>query len=860
MSEVFSILSWYLVITLVGISALPLAFRFFNKLPGRGVMLARPLGLLIWAFVFWLLNSLGILQNDLGGQIAAFVVLLVLSTLALRGGKFHELLDWLKKSKRTIRVSEVLFVLLFIGWAWIRGMNPEAAYTEKPMELAFINSILRSPSLPPQDPWLSGYAISYYYFGYVMIAMLARITAVPASVAFNLSSALWFAMTAAALYGVVYDITSIWGKREGLTEGFSRRAGLLGPLFVLVISTVEGVLEFLHSGGIFWKDAGNGVLTSRFWTWLGILDLNVPPSTPFDWIPSRTSGWLWWRGSRVIQDMTLSGANVEVIDEFPFFSYLLSDLHPHLLAVPFALLAVAVALNLFAGARLYLNEDNRITAWLKNWTFWLTALILGSLGFINTWDFPIYVGLFCLVWAFMRYQSEGWNISILWNFIKNGLVLGIAGFVLYLPFYLGFDSQAGGILPSLEFMTRGVHFWILFAALLIPLFAFVIDCFKDSYNRKNFLAGLKIVSILLVGLFVLSMLYGGLLLSLQEFGPQLATSANGTVDYLGFKFTQAGDALAGVHGNFPAGEVLLQGLLRRIKAPGTWLTLGILLAFILTVLIGRDQKLVQGCDAVDEVNGEEGIILSTGKQVRIESFILILTVLGVLLTLFPEYLYLRDQFGTRMNTIFKFYYQAWILWGIAAAAGSAILFRKLRGWRMIVFQVLWVLTVFAGLTYPAVMLWNKTGQFSMKEWTLDGNAYFQRYYPGDYAAITWLQQAPLGVVVEAVGGSYTDYARVSTRSGQPAVLGWPGHESQWRGGGEEMGSRFADVQLLYETGDWTETSRLLDGYNVRYVVVGNLERTTYKVNEEKFNQMLTMVYRNEEVTIYEVSANAGASE
>ena len=860
MSEVFNILSWYLVITLVGISALPLAFRFFNKLPGRGVMLARPLGLLIWAFVFWLLNSLGILQNDLGGQIAAFIVLLVLSTLALRGGKFHELLDWLKTSKRTIRVSEVLFVLLFIGWAWIRGMNPEAAYTEKPMELAFINSILRSPSLPPQDPWLSGYAISYYYFGYVMIAMLARITTVPASVAFNLSSALWFAMTAAALYGVVYDITSIWGKREGLTEGFSRRAGLLGPLFVLVISTVEGVLEFLHSGGIFWKDAGNGVLTSRFWTWLGILDLNVPPSTPFDWIPSRTSGWLWWRGSRVIQDMTLSGANVEVIDEFPFFSYLLSDLHPHLLAVPFALLAVAVALNLFAGARLYLNEDNRITAWLKNWTFWLTALILGSLGFINTWDFPIYVGLFCLVWAFMRYQSEGWNISILWNFIKNGLVLGIAGFVLYLPFYLGFDSQAGGILPSLEFMTRGVHFWVLFAALLIPQFAFIIYCFKESYDRKNFLAGIKIVTILLVLLFVLSTLYGGLLLSLQQIGPQLATSTNASIAVLGLKLSQAGEALAGVHGNFPAGEVLLQGLLRRIKAPGTWLTLGILLAFILTVLIGRDQKLVQGCDAVDEVNGEEGIILSTGKQVRIESFILILTVLGVLLTLFPEYLYLRDQFGTRMNTIFKFYYQAWILWGIAAAAGSAILFRKLRGWRMIVFQVLWVLTVFAGLTYPAVMLWNKTGQFSMKEWTLDGNAYFQRYYPGDYAAITWLQQAPLGVVVEAVGGSYTDYARVSTRSGQPAVLGWPGHESQWRGGGEEMGSRFADVQLLYETGDWTETSRLLDGYNVRYVVVGNLERTTYKVNEEKFNQMLTMVYRNEEVTIYEVSANAGASE
>ena len=856
MGEIFSILSWYLVITLIGISALPLAYRFFHQIPSKGITLARPLGLLIWAFVFWLFNSLGILQNDLGGQIAAFFALLVLSALALRGSKVHELLAWLKTNSRTIWVGEVLFVLMFIGWAWIRGMNPEAAYTEKPMELAFINSILQSPSFPPQDPWLSGYAISYYYFGYVMIAMITRVTAVSASVAFNLTSALWFAMTAAALYGVVYDITSLWGQREGVTEGFSRRAGLLGPLFVLIISTVEGVLEFLHSGGVFWRETGNGVLTSRFWTWLGILDLNVPPTVPFDWIPSRPGGWLWWRGSRVIQDMTLSGANVEVIDEFPFFSYLLSDLHPHLLAVPFALLAVAASLNLFAGARLYIRKETSITGWAKNWTFWLTALILGSLGFINTWDFPIYVGLFCLVWAFMRYQSEGWKTGILWNFLKNGLVLGIAGFVLYLPFYLGFDSQAGGILPSLEFMTRGVHFWILFAALLVPLIAFCIYSFKRLGDRQSLLAGLKITAILLVAFFVLSMLYGGLLLSLQQIGPQLSTSANVSISSIGIKLTQAGDALAGVHGNFPAGEILLQGLLRRIKAPGTWLTLGGMLVLILAVLDRRDQK---PSFSAEESAGAGDKTASAGKNGTIESFILILALLGALLTLFPEYLYLRDQFGTRMNTIFKFYYQAWILWGIASAAGSAILFHKLRGWRMIAFQVLWVLVVFAGLTYPALMLWNKTEQFSAKDWTLDGNAYFQRYFPGDYAAITWLQQAPLGVVTEAVGGSYTDYARVSTRSGQPAVLGWPGHESQWRGGGEEMGSRYSDMQLLYESGDWNETSRLLDGYNVRYVYVGNLERSSYRVNEEKFNQMLTVVYRNEEVTIYEVPVELGVS-
>ena len=62
----------------------------------------------------------------------------------------------------------------------------DAAGTEKPMELAFINAIMRSPTFPPSDPWLSGYAISYYYFGYVLVALLAKLTALPGAVAFNL--------------------------------------------------------------------------------------------------------------------------------------------------------------------------------------------------------------------------------------------------------------------------------------------------------------------------------------------------------------------------------------------------------------------------------------------------------------------------------------------------------------------------------------------------------------------------------------------------------------------------------------------------------------------------------------------------
>jgi YYY domain-containing protein len=853
MSQAINIFVWYLVGTFVGVIALPLVFRFFPSLPSRGFALARPLGLLIWGFTFWLLASFGVLQNDLGGQVLAALVFLAFSLMQMKGTRKEALLTWLRQNLRTVLTIEGLFLFVFLVWVLVRGMNPEVTYTEKPMELAFINSILRSTSFPPQDPWLSGYAISYYYFGYVMVAMLTRFSGVAAATAFNLANASWLAMTAVALYGIVFDL-SLASARNSYhqtvkeVENFARRAGFLGPLFVLLMSTYEGVLEILHAGGLFWKVDPQGQLSSRFWNWLSILDLNQPPPQPFDWIPSRGGGWLWWRGSRVLQDLSLSGQHIEVIDEFPFFSYLLADLHPHVLAMPFTLLAIALAMNLFFDGETYLQQSRRLLDWARNKNFWLTALVLGSLAFINTWDFPIYVGLFCLVWSFKAYRASGWKPGLLAEFLKNGLVLGVAGVVLYLPFYFGFGSQAGGVLPSLEFMTRGIHFWVLFAVLLVPISAFCLYQAKRKLGWSDFWKGARFTLVLFSVLFFLMVFYGALLLSFQAWGAGLSASSNPYLSALGVKMTQGGAAFAGVHAGYPAGEILKASLLRRLQAPGTWLTLAALLTITLSVLLKR--KTAQSVE-----------ISAEGEHLRItngaEELIYFLVLFGLLLTIIPEFFYLRDQFGTRMNTIFKFYFQAWVFWGIAAASGSAVLFRQLRGWRGSVFQILWILVVAGGLFYPVIMLTDKTNSFSMKGWTLDGNAYIQKFNPEEYAAIGWLQDAPMGVVVEAVGGSYTDYARISTRTGLPTLLGWPGHESQWRGGGEEMGSRFADIQQLYETTDWNEAWRTLRDYNVRYVYIGSLERSTYRVSPSKFDSHLPLVFSNNSTRIYEVTTLSG---
>jgi uncharacterized membrane protein len=218
----------------------------------------------------------------------------------------------------------------------------------------------------------------------------------------------------------------------------------------------------------------------------------------------------------------------------------------------------------------------------------------------------------------------------------------------------------------------------------------------------------------------------------------------------------------------------------------------------------------------------------------------------------PEFLYLRDNFGYRINTIFKFYYQAWIVLSIAAAYGIVVLLRNMRGRWDIPFILGLIILLGIALTYPALSILNKTNNFRPAfGYTLDDFERVQRENPDEAAAITWLRSAPDGVVAEAVGGAYSSYGRISIYTGLPTVLGWGNHEGQWRDQALQ-GSRQSDIETLYKNNDWVTTQDILNRYNIRYVFVGGLERSTYQVNEEKFNRFLKPVFQQGNVTVYEV--------
>jgi YYY domain-containing protein len=232
------------------------------------------------------------------------------------------------------------------------------------------------------------------------------------------------------------------------------------------------------------------------------------------------------------------------------------------------------------------------------------------------------------------------------------------------------------------------------------------------------------------------------------------------------------------------------------------------------------------------------------------AFVLLLVGTGVLLTLTVEFVYLRDIFGTRMNTVFKFYFQAWVMWAIAGAYSLARALSEGRGWAAVA-----VALVMAGLVYPTLAIPTRAREYGGPP-TLDGAAYLYDVQSADFAAIDWLNEnvEDVSVILETPGDQYNAYVyegRVSAFTGLPTVLGWGGHQHQWRGNYREPGRREPDIEALYTTTDLAETLTLLERYDIRYVYVGPVERARYPAEGlEKFAQALDVVYEAQGVTIY----------
>ncbi len=884
------VLNWYFISLILAFINLPLTWRLFNRLPSRGIAFSRILGLLLWGYLFWLLASINLLRNDLPSQFTALFILLGVNLWLLLRDQTQLFFEWVKKHWKLIAAVEALFLAAFAFWALVRSANPEIVHTEKYMEMAFINAILRSPSFPPIDPWLSGYGISYYYFGYVLSAMLIRVSAVDPAVGYNLVSAFCFGMTASASHSLLFDLLKLKNEDKSRNRKHQERnkrlfvLAILAPLMLLIAANWHGALDVMHSRGLFWKTQADGSQVSDFWSKANLRDLTAPPGDQ-SWFPQR--GWQWWAASRTVKDFNPQGNELEIIDEFPNFTFLLADIHPHMLGMPFVLLAIAQAMSVLAGS---LEGITRIRGQIipfRLLPILVSVVTLGGIAFMNTWDFPFYLVLIVFAIEWKRYRALGWAGRI-GEFILLCAGLGIAAVAVYLPFYLSFASQAGGFVPSLLFFTQGRYFWIMFGVFLIPMMSYLIWRTVKLKDKSVLLKSALWTAALFLLLFVFT--WG--------------------VSFLALRIPAFSERLQPIIGGGSTGEILGGALIKRLKDPWTLLALFAIISLGLSLLL-KPKYLPPSAAEENERWPIEKVFASA------------IILLGALIALAPEFVYLRDFFGTRINTIFKFYFQAWILWSLAASYGICVLMDASRfknidrvlisgilllsviviilafpplmakypnlnnqlgplGSSVLDYLILlipclfllWLLSsivqkdwskalllpaLFAlamGLVYPVIATWNKTSGFSPATGlSLDGMGYIRQSSPDVAAGIDWLKDQETGILAEAVhkdGGDYTTFNGISTFTGQPSILGWVGHEGQWRGGYLEVGSRQADLRTLYSTRDWLQAQEIISKYNIRYIYVGEFERTTYPVADEKFITHLKLAFSNAQVQIYEV--------
>ena len=575
-------------------------------------------------------------------------------------------------------------------------------------------------------------------------------------------------------------------------------AGAAASLLLLAVSSLAGWWELL---------ANFGIGSDGFYNWLAIdnLERNDQPGS---WRP--TEFWWWWRASRVINTFNESGIGLDfTIQEFPLFSFVLGDLHPHVMSIPFVLTGLGAAFNILASR--------------ERWGFpWLRknpaaaiclALLIGAAGFINAWDL-MFLTTALMGAALLNTATHSRPASALRKVLSSTLSLasiGAVGILAFSTFYFGTlaaQIRLPPIAPA-DFGSRPVHFLTVWGLLLLISGVFLsVTAWRTL--RPQFLWARDAVE--------------GRASAFARPGlaPWTVALSGVILPYLIWAFA---------HLEFIEGAQTFD-LITRLW---TVLPLGAIVVILFVTVVKR----------AGEGNNDAA------------QFALLGSLIAAYLFYGAELLHVHDAFGNRMNTVFKFYYQGWI---ILSAIGAYALWRwrsihrNLKGWRLgasAAAAVLGVVLLAGSLYYTAAATVTKAGEGGGN--SLDGLAYLERTAPDEFAAIQFLRENadPGDRLVEAVGGSYSDFGRVSGSTGIPTILGWPGHELQWRGSNELVTPRENDVQQLYTTSDRQSAASIIDRYGIDYVIVGKRDRSKYpSLDVTKFDTLGIRVFEENHMTIY----------
>jgi YYY domain-containing protein len=697
---------WWLVLEIAGLISLPLAFRLFSARADHGYAFSKILTLLLVSYVSWLLTLVGVpLHVSLPVTLAA----LALTNVGLAWNGREELVQWWNGTgRRALLTHDIFWTAGFLFFAWQRSLGPEIFGAEKYMDFAFFNTLTRTNVMPPQDPWMAGQPFNYYYFGYLMFANLARLTPVANHIAYNLC--------VVTLGGLAFsEMAAI-----GLTLTRRLPFAMLSGAMAMIIGNLDGFLQFVEKKGF----------------------------TQFD----------YWRSSRIV-------GHGDTINEFPYFTTIHGDLHPHFIVLPVTILLLALLLD---PERTQRSSAGRNLTLHDLWRYLPLTFTLASMVVISPWELP--------VGAMMTFLLLGRELPLrpLFSWARAQLVLRVivmlaVAYVLYLPFYLHFAAPPGGVGYKFA-QTSLIEFLIVFGTLLLPVALFFA---ADLGSNLSISAELRQ---LLVASGVLAIV----------------------VAYL------AGNAV-----------------------------------FVVLLVLGA--AALASAYISDDSERRAPLLLVLGASIAL---------------LACELVYIKDPYGEklyRMNTVFKLYFESWILLSIAAPWCLAQLVDRRSvpdSVRMVALGTVGCFLV-ASCAYPVGITATRL-HYRVVPRTLDGTEYLSREHPDEFAAIKWMREtvSDLPVVLEATGDPYSYYARFSSNTGLPTVMGWANHEGLWRNNEPAVAQRRTDVARMYNAPTLADAQALLDHYKVRYIVVGELERKEYQATGLAKFAELPVAFTQGGTTIY----------
>lgn len=443
-SDFFAFLTWWEMLFLLGLVFMPVTSRMFRGFDDNGWMFSKVLAVAVCGYVQWLLACLKI-SPFTGITCVILTVICCLGSL-LYGikckNRFPDSLPW--EQAALVYREEILFFLVFLFWTYLAGFHPAAHGTEKYMDFGFMQAMMRSTTLPAQDMWYAGKPFNYYYGGQYLAVFLTKLTGTNVEVTYNLMRTMVAAFAFLLPFSLVRQML-----KDKLKTG-RKWSFCLGGILAGMAVSMSGNLHYIIYGII-----------------LRLLKIKTDYCFPSS---TRYIGF----------DPAVTGD--ETIHEFPSYSFVLGDLHAHVINVFLVLTVLGILYSWI--------KTNSGKSWRQR-EIGLLGLLLGMFLFSNTWDFMIYYVVICgtLLFGNLKRYSSGSCISqaLKWSVIQ-WIELLAAAFLASLPFHLTFENVMVQGIGIVKIHTAFYQFSVLWAFPLLVCVPFVIGILRriGTFPEKKF--------------------------------------------------------------------------------------------------------------------------------------------------------------------------------------------------------------------------------------------------------------------------------------------------------------------------------------------------------------------------------------